>query len=552
MIENVVVKVFDQELEVPKGTTLLEISKSFKEQYQYPILLASVNGVYHELNDRIEEDSYILFFDLTSRVGSRAHIAGLTFLLLKAVKDLYGQEETIFVEHSIDKGIYIETSFHLDKDKVEQLQKQMQRLVDKNLSIKRMNVERLDAIRYFEKVNHFSKAKILRYNTNTYITLYRIENVYDYFYHLMPVETGLLKDFHLTYIHEKGLVLQFPTIYDVNAMQKYQHHPLLFQVFEEARNFGKTLKIETVADLNEFVSTGKIRELIRIDETFQNNRLIEIAKTIYQKRDQLKVILLAGPSSSGKTTTTRKLCMYLRSLGLEPKMLSMDDYFLDRKDTPHLPNGDYDFDSFKALDLSLLDEQVERLFKGETVTIPTFNFFTGNKEFKDTMQLGENDILLIEGIHALNDQLLARIPRSAKYKIYLSALTELKMDHHNRFSTTDNRLLRRMVRDNRTRGYSIEHTLAVWPNVRKGEEENIFPFQDEADIVFNTELIYELGVLKTYAEPLLYSVKEDSPYYEEVKRLLNLLHLILPISSEDIPDDSILREFVGGSYFNAK
>ncbi len=552
MIENIKITVFDKTIEVPKGTTLLEISKSFQAYFSYPILLASVNGVYYELNHPVDEDSLILFFDLTSRIGSRTHIAGLTFLLFKAIKDLYGKSASITVEHSLDKGIYIETNFSLTKEKVDEIKKQMQLLVDRNLPITKMNVERLDAIRYFKEINDLEKVKIMRYNTNTYINIYRLDNLYNYFYHQMPVETSLLKDFDVTYVNENGLILQFPTIYQKGAISKYKHHPLMFEVFEEAKQFGKNLQIETLADLNEFVSTGKVKELIRMDETLQNNRLIEIAQDIYKKSKKIKIVLLAGPSSSGKTTTTNKLCMYLRSLGLTPKMISMDDYFVDRDETPRLPTGEYDFETLKALDLSLLDEQMERLFKGEEVLLPTYNFMAGKKEFNKKMKLAENDILLMEGIHALNSKLLPSIPRDAKYKIYLSALTELRIDNQNRFSTTDNRLLRRIVRDNRTRGYDVSHTLEAWPNVRSGEEENVFPYQDEADTIFNTELIYELGVLKTYAEPLLYSVKEDSPYYEEAKRLLNLLHLILPISSEDIPDDSILREFVGGSYFDVK
>ncbi len=557
MIENVKIKVMlhdkvKKAIEVPKGSTLLEISKSFQEEYSYPILLASVNGVYRELNYRIEEDSLLLFFDLTSRVGSRTHIAGLTFLLLKAVQDLYGKKSNIYIEHSIDKGIYVKTNFSLTEQKVKEIKEAMHQLVKKNLEIKKMTVERLDAIRYFEQIGDFPKAKTMNYNTNTYITLYRLENIYNYFYHYMPVETSLLKDFDLTFIHEKGLVLQFPTVYQTEEITKYKHHPLLFQVFEEASDFGKKLEIETLADLNEIVSKGKVGELIRMDETLQNNRLLEIAREIVHQKRKVKIILLAGPSSSGKTTTTKKLCMYLQSLGYHPKMLSMDNYFVERKENPKLPTGEYDYETFQALDVALLDEQIEKLFNGEEVLIPTYNFFTGKKEFKETLKLEEKDILLMEGIHALNAELLKNIPRSSKYKIYLSALTELKIDNHNRFSTTDNRLLRRMIRDNRTRGYSVEQTLASWPNVRNGEEINIFPYQDEADVVFNTELIYELGVLKTYGEPLLYSVKETSPYYEEAKRLLNLMHLILPISSEQIPDDSILREFVGGSYFDAK
>ncbi len=552
MIENVQIEVKSKKVMVPKGSSLLEISKSFQDLCKYPILLASVDGVYRELNYKIEEDASILFLDLTSRVGSRTHIAGLTFLLLKAVDDLYGKKATLSVEHSIDKGIYIKTGFPLTQEKTKAIKEQMKKLVESDLEITKMMVERLDAIRYFEQIGDFAKAKTMAYNTNTYITLYRLDNLYNYFYHFMPPRTSLLKDFDVTYIDEKGLVLQFPTVYQTEEIAKYKHHPLMFQVFEEASTFGKRLHIETLADLNEVVSYGKINEVIRMDDTLQNNRLLEIAKEITLKRPKVKVVLVAGPSSSGKTTTTKKLCMYLKSLGYHPKMLSMDNYFVDRKDNPRLPNGEYDYETFKALDLSLFDTQIEQLLKEEEVTIPTYNFFTGKKEFKEKLSFEKNDILLIEGIHALNDKLLTNIPRSAKYKIYLSALTELKIDNHNRFSTTDNRLLRRMVRDNRTRGYSVETTLSTWPNVRNGEEVNIFPYQDEADVIFNTELIYELGVLKTYAEPLLYAVKETSPYYEEAKRLLNLMHLILPISSENIPDDSILREFVGGSYFDAK
>ena len=366
----------------------------------------------------------------------------------------------------------------------------------------------------------------------------------------MPPSTSCLKDFKLTYLNDFGFVLQFPTIYLGNTIKNYVHHENMFKVYKECRDWGKLMKVETIADLNNVVSSGKIADLIRIDETLQSNRLLEVAKKIVSNKKDKKIILLAGPSSSGKTTTTTKLCMYLRSFGLNPKMISMDDYFVDRDDTPINEEGEKDYECFEAVDNKLLTKQISELLEGKEVVTPIYDFKDGVKEYIKRMKLEKDDILLIEGIHALNPKVLKDIPSKNKYKIYLSALTELNIDYHNRFPTTDNRLLRRIVRDNRTRGYSVDNTLRVWPNVRKGEEKYIFPYQDEADVVINTALIYELGVLKTYGEPLLYSVDEDSIYYEEAKRLLNVLRLILPIPSESIPDDSIIREFIGGSCFH--
>ena len=324
----------------------------------------------------------------------------------------------------------------------------------------------------------------------------------------------------------------------------------MFKVFKECREWTKLMKIETIADLNGVVSRGKIADLIRIDETLQSNRLLSVARKIVDNKKDKKIILLAGPSSSGKTTTTTKLCMYLKSFGLNPKMISMDDYFVDRDKTPVNEKGEKDYESIDAVDNELLTKQVDDLLNSKEGLAPIYNFKEGVKEFVKEMKLDKDDILLIEGIHALNPKVLKEIPAKNKFKIYLSALTELNIDYHNRFPTTDNRLLRRIIRDNRTRGYNVVDTLKVRNNVRNGEEKYIFPYQDEADVTINTALIYELGVLKTYVEPLLYSVDEDSIYYEEAKRLLNVLRLILPIPSESIPDDSIIREFIGGSCFH--
>lgn len=366
----------------------------------------------------------------------------------------------------------------------------------------------------------------------------------------MPTSTGRVKDFDLTYVKDDGFILQFPTVFHPDKIPAYKHHPHMFEVFQEYRDWAKIIGVENSVDLNRLVSLGKINDLIRIDETLQSNRLLNLAKEINKRRKDIKIVLMAGPSSSGKTTTSRKLRMYLESFGLHPRVLSMDDYFVERDENPIDENGNPDYECLEAIDLKLFDKQIEELLSGKTIKVPTYNFPLGTKEYKGEMSLGEEDILLIEGIHALDSKILTNIPRSKKYKIYISALTELNIDNHNRVSTADNRMLRRMVRDNRTRNNNVEHTLKAWHSVRKGEEKYIFPYQDDADFTFNSALIYEIGVLKTYVEPLLYAVPQDSPYYAEAKRLIEFLRLFLPIPADVIPQDSILREFIGGSCFH--
>lgn len=549
MIENIQITISNVPREVPKGITLEEIAKQEQEFFQYPIILAKVDGQIRELTAKVMESENIEFLDLTSREGNRAHVSGLTFLLIVAIKELYGNDKNIIVQHSLDKGIYIETNFIINNDSIENIKQRVQQLVENDLDINRVNVERLDAINYFEKIGDYAKAGVMKYNTNSFVTLYRLRNLYNYFYYYMPISTRYLKDFDLNYVAENGFMLRFPTVYITDRIKEYEHHPHMFEVFQECRDWAKLMNVENSTELNNVVSTGNIGDLIRMNEMITSNRLLEIAKDIV-KHSEVKVVLLAGPSSSGKTTTTRKLCMYLRSLGMNPKTISMDDYFVDKENNPVDEDGNPDYECLEAIDLKLFNQQMASLVAGEKVSVPTYNFLLGKKEYKKTMQVEKNELILIEGIHGLDPNILTNIKREKKYKIYLSALTELNMDDHNRISTTDNRLLRRMIRDNRTRGYNVEATLKSWPSVRKGEEKYIFPYQDDADVTFNTALIYELGVLKTYVEPLLYSVDQNSEYYEEAKRLINFLRLFLPIPSESIPQDSILREFIGGSCFH--
>lgn len=548
MEEKIKVLINGKEYQVKKGTTLEEISNSIQKEYKYPILVAKVNDSLKELNYKVNSSKEIEFYDLTKPYGNRAHVNGLVFVLLVAIKELYGTDKDIIVDHSLDKGFYIESNFSINEEKISQIKSKMQEMIAENRTIKKVIVDRMEAIKYFKSVHDQSKVDIMKYNTNSYVTLYRLGSYYNYFYNKMPLSTGVLKEFELNYIQKRGFMLRFPTTYISDKIPDYIHHEDMFKVFNECSSWNRLMNIENASDLNKIVSGGNIDELIRICENKQNSEFIEIANKIAKKKD-VKIILMAGPSSSGKTTSSKKLCMALKSLGKNPAVLSMDDYFVERGETPLDENGKPDFECLEAVDLKLFDEQIEKLLKGEKTIVPTYNFITGKKEYKREIILKEDDILVIEGIHGLDNKILNNISNKRKYKIYVSALTEINIDNHNRVSTTDNRLLRRIVRDNKTRGRRVEHTLLEWPSVRLGEEKYIFPYQDEEDYILNTALPYELGVLKTYVEPLLYAVAPESPHYQEAKRLIDFLRNFLPIPADAIPQDSVLREFIGGSCF---
>lgn len=548
MNQSVNVKINSKIYAIKKGSTLKEISEMVQSEYQYPILVAKVNNSLKELNYKVNSNKEIEFYDLTKPFGNRAHINGLVFILLVAIKELYGADQDIIVDHSLDRGLYIESSFPINEEIIEQIKHKMQEIINENREIKKVIVDRMEAIKYFKSVKDESKVQITKYNTNSYVTLYHLGDYYNYFYNKMPISTGLLNSFELNYVQENGFMLRFPTTYINDKIPDYIHHEDMFKVFNECKAWNKLIHIENASDLNKIVSNGKIDELIRICENNQNNEFLEIANRIV-KKGSAKIILMAGPSSSGKTTSSKKLCMALKSLGKNPAVLSMDDYFVEREETPLDQDGNPDFECLEAVDLKLFDEQIEKLLKGQKTIVPTYNFITGKKEYKREIILKDDDLLVIEGIHGLDNKILTNISSEKKYKIYVSALTELNIDNHNRVSTTDNRLLRRIVRDSKTRGRKVEDTLADWPSVRKGEEKYIFPYQDEEDYILNTALLYELGVLKTYVEPLLYSVEPDSPYYVEAKRLIDFLRNFLPIPADAIPQDSVLNEFIGGSCF---
>ncbi len=546
---NIKLKIMGKERVIVRGLSLFDIAKDYQNEFKYPIILAKIGNQYHELTELILDTDDITFVDLKERRGNSVYVNALIFLMSYAACELFGKDAKIIVKYSIDKGIYIETNFDLDEKRCSELKSKMLEIADKNITITKCRVNRNEAIEYYESKKEMSKVNLLKCTFDSHVTLYKMGGMYDYFFSLMPPTTGDLRYFDLKFLNGRGMVLLFPTIY-LDGIKEYEHHPKLFEVFREYQKWADIMKIGNVPALNKIVSNGRADDIIRIDEMLQSNRLLNIARDIVSKKNTVKIILIAGPSSSGKTTSCRKLSMYLRSFGLEPKEISMDDYFIDRDKTPKDENGEYDFECLEAIDVKKFDSDVKKLLNGEKVKLQKYNFIKGESEpGTEDVVLGENEVLIIEGIHALNEKILTSIERNQKYKIYLCPLTILNIDIHNRISTTDNRLLRRIVRDNRTRGYKVEDTLKVWRKVRLGEEKHIFPNQDSADATFNTALIYELGVLKTYVEPLLYSVSSDSPYYEEARRLINVLKTFLPIPSDAIPDDSILREFIGGSCF---
>ncbi|MDD3187516.1 MAG: nucleoside kinase [Bacilli bacterium] len=536
--------------EFPVGTTIKAISKKFQSYFSYPILIAKLDNDLVELSDTITKKCDINFYDRSSMVGNSVYGRTLQFIAIVAVKRVFGKEAELHIEHSIDKGFYCELSVDSNKESIDLLEKTMHDIVNEDLAIQKISVIRSDAIKYFKKEKQMDKVRVLKYISNSYINLYSIDNVYDYFYGDLAFSTKAIDEFKVQYIKDKGFVINFPDIYNPEVTLDYKHHKMLFDKFYEYNEWCRCQSVINAADLNERVSSSKVDELIRISETYYNNQLEKIAEDIKAMKQMPRIILLAGPSSSGKTTTSKKLEMHLRLNGIKTVQISVDNYFLNRNETPKDNEGNYDYESIYAIDITLFNKHLNKLLANEKVLMPRYDFISGEKYYKDDyLQIDDNTILIIEGLHSLNDELTMSIERNLKYKIYISPLTQLNIDNHNRIHTSDTRKLRRIIRDNRTRGYSATDTLNMWKKIREGEEKWIFPYQDDADIIINSALIYELGVLKTYVEPLLFSVNEEDPVYPEALRLINFLRNFLPIPSEDIPQDSVLREFIGNGCY---
>ena len=536
-----------------EGTTFYEISHSFQKYFNYPILVAKVDNHLTESNAKLTKKCDIDFYDRSSNTGNGIYACSVQFLMTVALKKLYPDAEVI-IQNSIDKGVYCELeNLEISKTELKTLENKMKEIHKEHLIYTKVSVDRLDAITFFKKKKQYDKVKVLKYISNTYVNLYRLDDVYDYYFSDMAYSTDAIDSFKLTYIKKNGFVLSWPNIYNPECTLDYVHRPLIASTFADYTKWGKTVDISNAADLNEVVSMGKYNDIIRLSETHFESQLSMIAEQIYQRRNNIKFVLLAGPSSSGKTTTAKKLEIYLQSKGLKTHTISVDDYFVNKEDTPVDEFGEYDFESIKAIDLNLFNRHLAKLLDGEKVQIPDYNFVTGKREYnKKYLKLEKDDIVVIEGLHAINDELTMAVDRINKFKIFIGPFTQLNIDNHNRIHTSDTRRLRRIVRDNKTRGYNAADTLRMWKKIREGEEKYIFPYQHDVDAVINSALLYELGVLKTYAEPLLFSVEENDEMYPEAIRLINFLRNFLPIPSDEVPKDSILREFIGGSGFERK
>ena len=544
--------VLGKTFQVEEGITFEEVAKKFQSQFQGMIVLAKQKNKLKELSKKIKESGEIFFYDVSNIEAMRVYHRSVSFLMVKAVKQLLGLKASVVIEHSIHKSFYCEIrekDVIVDQAFLDKLEAKMRELVQKDIPIKKQTFDREEAI---EKVREFGmedKARLFRFRRCSNINLYEIDGFYDYFYGYMTPSTGYLKQFQLM-LYENGFLIRFPDKKNPKEILKFNDPAKVSGVFMEQMKWCSLMGVDNVADLNEMITNGKFGDLVRINEALHEKKVAEIADKIHQKKDKIKVVLIAGPSSSGKTTFANRLCVQLRVLGISPHAISLDNYFINREDVPLDEFGNKDFEDINTLDIKQLNEDMTKMIAGETVELPYYNFVTGKREYNgEYATLEEEGIFVIEGIHGLNDLLTASIPEENKFKIFISAMTQLNIDDHNRISTSDSRLIRRIVRDNQFRGRDAATTISSWDYVARGEERNIFPYQENADVIFNSATIYELSVLKQYVEPLLFKIEQNQQEYIGAKRLIKFLDYFLGANGEDIPNNSILKEFVGGSCF---
>ncbi len=533
------------------GTTLHDVVKDLDVCLDYPIMGAMVNNKIKDLSYQIYKPKNIHFFDTSHPEGRRIYVRSLIFVLYKAIAELYPKAELTIV-HPISNGLFCSVNggnFLLSQDKVERIKIRMHELVKADLPIVRTEMETEEAIKLFEKQGLHAKTELLRTRGYVYTSVYKLGEHIDYFYGSLAPCTGDIKVFDLQH-HYGGMILQLPNPERPNEIRPFIEQPQLNQIFKEYNHWVNILNVKNIGDLNRAEESGEISDLIKIAEALQEKKLAQIADKIYKRRKHVRMILISGPSSSGKTTFAQRLSIQLKINGMTPVKISMDNYFVDREHTPRDKDGELDFESLYALDLELFNRNMTDLMDGKEIRVPKFSFEDGKKYYDgETLKIKKKDILVIEGIHGLNPKLTEHIPVENKFKVYVSAVTPISIDGHNRISTRDNRLVRRIIRDFRYRGYSATETIKRWPSVIRGEIKNIWPYQEEADIMFNSALLYELGVLKTYAEPILKKVQMNEPEFAEAGRLLKFFSFFHPISIEETPPTSILREFLGGSSF---
>ncbi len=538
--------------EYPHGTTYRTIAADFQDRFPYDILLVNRDGKLCELHKRLDRDCTLKMVTALDKPGIQTYERSAVFLMLKAFHDVVGREnvERLSVEYSLSSALFIlaRGKFTLDRTLLDRVEARMRELSAAALPIEKRSIGTDDAIQLFRRTGQVHKAQLLSFRINSHVNVYSLDGFVDYFYGYMASDTGYIRCFGLE-LFEDGFVLRLPTQKDPDHLGEFRPSRKVFRELHDSALRCQALCASNVAELNTAVAQGDASQLILAHEAMMEKKIGDIAAEIAARRD-VRFVMIAGPSSSGKTTFSHRLSTQLRACGLRPYAIATDNYFKDRDQTPRDENGNYDFEGLGAMDVEQFNSDCVRLLKGETVEIPTYNFKKGCREYNGNfLKLGDGDVLVIEGIHCLNDEFTHALPAESKYKVYISCLTTLNVDDHNRIPTTDARLLRRIERDARTRGYSAQATIRMWPSVRRGEEKNIFPFQDSADVIFNSALIYETALLKPYVQPLLFGVPRDSEEYLEAKRLLKFLNYFLPIPADDVPQTSLLREFIGGGIY---
>ena len=532
--------------EYKKGTTYYEVSKDFNVKN---IMGLKIKNEVYSLDTKAIEDEVITFINTDDIIGNKIYKAGLKFLFEVALIETFPELEVSY-EHSVPKGMLgvVEGNKILTQDDLQKIRSRMAEIVAEDAQIVKLNVSPKEAIKYYQSRGEYEKADNIGSITDRLATLYKLHNKLNYFYSIMPYSTGSIDKYELVYLGNNRIVFIFPTVRSHGEVPEYVHYANIIESFFKGKKWLDNLHMPYISDLNKTIGSGKIKDFIRSNELMFSLDLAKVVDNIINNRD-IKFILIAGPSSSGKTTTNARIASYLEALGYDAIKISLDDYFVNREDNPKDEDGNYDFECLEAIDVKSFNEDLQRLLKGEEISLPVYNFISGKREYpKKYVKLNENSIFLIEGLHALNDKITAGIDNKYKYRIYLSTFIPINIDKHNYVSTIDLRLLRRIVRDNRTRGYDCLKTIDNWQRVRNGEEKYIFPYIHQANVIINTALAYEVGVLKIYVEPLLLSVGVDSIYYEEARRLIGFLNQFFPIPGEYVNDDSILREFIGGKY----
>lgn len=544
-----IAKYKEKTIEFESGKRVMDILKEEIEKLENPIFACKCNNEVKALNYDVNEDSQIELIDFTSMEGKRVYIRGLIYIMVMAFNKLYPEIE-ITVNYQLHNAMYCDTAGTKITDEIlKNVSNKMKEIVEKNLPIMKIQMTQEEAEKFFEENNISNGTLQFEVKNKKDISIYKCEDYYNYFYGVMPISTGYIKIFDLVKYGE-GFLIRYPSRTNPNKLTDFVETKKLLSTLEEYSDIHKILGVGTIGKLNKKVRDGSITDYILLDEALHEKKIAQIADNV-AKNKEVKMVLIAGPSSSGKTTFAKKLGMQLRLNGLKPVTISVDNYFVERENNPRDEFGNYDFECIEALDLELFNNHITKLLNGEEIDVPKFDFTEGKKHYDGTkMKLADDEILVIEGIHCLNDRLTSSIPRNKKYKVYISALTVLNIDSFNRISTTDTRLIRRIVRDNQYRNYSALHTLKIWYSVNRGEEKYIFPYQEEADSMFNSSLIYELGVLKDYALPLLKEIDNTNPEYAEAKRISTLLSYFESIPEKDIPNTSLIREFIGNGIFD--